>query len=201
MNDKIGTMGSVIHFCSLAGFVFCLLIGFPLGNYVFGILIALSFVLVISAFASFSKSENKSAVYAAMIFAAVYAILILVVYFAQVTTVRQSSLSEQAALIISSQKFGLFFNYDLLGYGIMSLAVFFIGLTIQVKTKSDKILKRLMLIHGIFFTSSFIPVTGAFSNMAAEQSNQIGPMIQSFWCCYYAVIDVFSFSYFKKQVN
>jgi hypothetical protein len=161
--------------------------------------IAFSFIPMIVAFAIYSKPENKAAAYTAMIFAGIYAVFILLVYFAQVTTVRMSSLNEQAAQIISSQKFGLFFNYDLLGYGIMALSTFFIGLTIDGKSNGDKWLKWFLLIHGVFFVSSFIlPVIGVFST-DIEQSNRIGPMIQTFWCIYFSTVGVLSFLYFKKK--
>ncbi len=42
---------------------------------------------------------------------------------------------------------GLLFSYDLLGYGMMALSTFFIGLTIKPKNKKDKWLKYLMMIH------------------------------------------------------
>ena len=59
----------------------------------------------------------------------------------------------------------LFFNYDLLGYGMMALSTFFLGLTIRADNSADKWLRRLMLIHGIFFLSCFImPMTGMFQS-------------------------------------
>ena len=199
MNRNIGLISSAINLCSVIGFVVFLIVGASIGNYFLGMFIAFSFVPMIVAFAMYSKPDNKVASYTAMIFAGIYAVLILLVYFAQVTTVRLSSLSEQAEQIISSQRFGLFFNYDLLGYGIMALSTFFIGLTIDVETKGDKWLKRLLLIHGIFFISSFIlPVLGIFST-DPQQSNKIGPMIQTFWCLYFSTVGVLSILYFKKQ--
>jgi len=199
MNRKIGLMSSAIHLFSVLGFAFCLLINANMGNYLFGMFIAFSFIPMISAFAMYSKSDNKAAAYTAMIFSGIYSVFILLVYFAQVTTVRLSLLNEQVAQVISSQNFGLFFNYDLLGYGIMALSTFFIGLTIDTKISSVKFLKTLLMIHGIFFISSFIlPILGIFS-VDAQQSNRIGPMIQTFWCIYFSMIDVCSFMYFKRQ--
>ena len=199
MNRKIGLISSTIHLFSLIGFAFCLLINVSIGNYFFGMFIAFSFVPMISAFAMYSKFEHKAAAYTAMIFAGIYSVFILLVYFAQITTVRLGLLNEQAAQIISSQNFGLFFNYDLLGYGIMALATFFIALTIDAKTGIVKFLKMLLLIHGIFFVSSFIlPIIGVFS-VDAQQSNKIGPMIQTFWCIYFSIIDICSILFFRDQ--
>lgn len=56
---------------------------------------------------------------------------------------------------------GLVFNLDLLGYGIMALSTSFIGLAINVQNKKDKVLKMLLLIHGIFFIGCLItPMMG-----------------------------------------
>lgn len=61
------------------------------------------------------------------------------------------SLSEQAMQILNYSNGGLFFSYDLFGYGMMALSTFFVGLAIDANTKADKCLKYLMMIHGIFF--------------------------------------------------
>lgn len=76
-----------------------------------------------------------------LIFATIYAVLIVIVYFAQTTTVRLETLTPQASEILDFNKGGLIFNYDLLGYGFMALSTFFTGLTIEDKTKADKVLK------------------------------------------------------------
>lgn len=88
--------------------------------------------------------NRKTAGYSAMIFSGVYAVIILLVYFAQTTAVRLDRLNQQAMQILDYNKFGLFFSYDLLGYGIMALSTFFIGLTIQPKNAPDKALKWLL---------------------------------------------------------
>ena len=153
MNKKIGMYSSVINICSVAAFAICMLVGFDFGNYLVCMFIAFSFVPMMCAFNQYSSQERKVAGYASMIFAGVYAVIILLVYFAQVTAVRNDGLGEQALQIIDYQKFGLFFSFDLLGYGLMALSTFFAGLTIEVKSKSDKWLKRLLIIHGVFFVA------------------------------------------------
>ena len=60
------------------------------------------------------------------------------------------------------------FSYDLLGYGMMSLSTFFIGLSMKPENKPDKWLKYLMIIHGIFFLGCFfMPMTDIFSKALA----------------------------------
>ncbi|MCM1107408.1 MAG: hypothetical protein NC355_10745 [Blautia sp.] len=123
----------------------------------------------------------------------------LLVYYAQTTAVRLDSLDGQAMQILNYSKGGLFFNYDLLGYGMMALSTFFLGLTIEAKTKADKWLKYLMMIHGIFFLSCFImPMTGVFRSMSNGETNIGGVIALEFWCAWFTPIGILSILHFRK---
>jgi hypothetical protein len=198
MNRKIGMVSSIINVCAVTAFALCMLFGFLFGSYLSSIMIAFSFVPLICAFATYGESNTKVAGYTAMIFAGMYAVVILLVYFAQMTTVRLESLTEQADTLINYQKFGLFFNYDLLGYCFMALSTFFAGLTVDVKTKSDKALKWLLLIHGIFAVSCFvIPILGVFSS-DMQGADWIGTAVLEFWCVYFIPIGILACLHFKR---
>lgn len=107
--------------------------------------------MMIAAFETECRTECKAAGKAALVFSAIYATLIIIVYYTQCTSVRNDNLNENATRILDYKYMGLMFNLDLLGYGIMALSTFFIGLTIKAETKSDKVLKWLLLIHGFSF--------------------------------------------------
>jgi hypothetical protein len=176
-----------------------MLLGSNFGSYFVCMFIAFSFVPMMCAFCTYSTQENRAAGYTSMIFSGIYAVLILLVYFAQVTAVQLDGLNEQALQIIDYSKFGLFFSYDLLGYGLMALSTFFAGLTIKPMSKSDKWLKWLLIIHGIFFICCFImPMLGLFST-EMQGVDWIGTAILMFWCVYFAPIGVLSFLYFKNK--
>lgn len=135
-----------------------------------------------------------------MIFAAIYAVLVFIVYFAQTTAVRLDGLDEQAMRILDFPRGGLFFSYDLLGYGMLALSTFFVGLTIQAKTRADKWLKCLMMIHGVFFFGCFImPMTGAFSSMASGETSLGGVIALEFWCAYFTPVGVLAALHFGKR--
>lgn len=75
------------------------------------------------------------------------------------------------------------FSYDLLGYALMALSTFFVGLTIEVKSKPDKCLKGLLLVHGIFFISCLVmPILGLFST-DMQGAYWIGVAVLEF-CCF-----------------
>lgn len=99
--------------------------------------------------------------------------------------------------ILDFQRGGLLFCYDLLGYGMMALSTFFIGLSITAKSKMDKWLKYLMMIHGIFFISCFImPMTGMFTGMASGESR--GTIALLGWCAYFLPVGVLAYKHFQK---
>ena len=199
MNCKIGRISSIINMVAVVGFALCIVLGSNYGSYLVCMFISFSFVPMMAAFCSYCKDETKVAGYSAMIFGGIYSVFILAVYFAQVTSVVNDDLNNSALQILDYQKFGLLFNYDLLGYGIMALATFFIGLTIEGRTKADQWLKWLLLIHGIFFLACLtIPMLGLFNNDMVG-GEWIGKMVLFFWCVYFTPIGLLSYIYFNKK--
>lgn len=200
MNQIIAKIGSIIVIITVLLFAICMLISFNFGSYFVCMLLPVGYIMMIAGFCNESDEDHKVAAYIGMIFAAVYAVLILLVYFAQTTAVRLDSLNEQAMRILDYSRGGLLFSYDLLGYSMMALSTFFIGLTINAKTKADKWLKCLMIIHGIFFLGCFImPMTGVFSSMSNGEPNIGGVIALEFWCVYFLPIGVLAYRHFRKD--
>ena len=160
MNKTVSKMGAAVVTVTVFLFAVFILARFNFGSYLVCMLLPLGFILMAAGFQQESDKDRKVAANAGLAFAAVYAVLILLVYFAQNTTVRLEPLSDQAVRVLDYSKGGLLFNYDLLGYGMMALSTFFIGLSMEAETKADKWLRGLMLVHGIFFISCvFMPLT------------------------------------------
>jgi hypothetical protein len=199
MNRKIGVFSSAINVVAVIGFALAMLIGSNFGSYLSSMFIAFSFMPMMCAYAYFSSDKTKLAGIIAAGFAAMYAICNLLVYFTQITTVRMDTLTEQAAKLLDFQSFGLFFNYDMLGYCLMAIATFFAGLTVAPQTKADQWLKWLLLIHGVFAISCFIlPLLGLFSP-DLNNGEWIGTAILIFWCVYFIPIGILSCFYFSKH--
>lgn len=196
MNKKIGMYGSAVNFISVLCFALSMLFGFDYGSYFASIFIAFSFVLMMCGYAYFSEKEVKLSGYVSVAFAAIYTAIILLVYFAQLTTVRLNDLTQQATALLDFQQCGLLFNYDLLGYAVMSLATFFAGLTIKPQSKIDKWLKYLLMVHGVFFISCLIiPMLGVFKT---DSPTWIGIAVLEFWCLYFCPISILSFLHFSN---
>lgn len=200
MNKVIASTGALIVTISVLLFAVCMLISFPFGSYFVCMLLPIGYIMMTAGFCHESDETHRAAANAGMMFAAVYAALIFLVYFAQTTSVRLDSLDEQALRMLDYSRGGLFFSYDLLGYGIMALSTFFVGLTIDAKKKTDKWLKCLMLVHGVFFFPCFImPMTGIFRSMSNGADNIGGVIALEFWCAYFIPIGILSFTHFRKS--
>lgn len=198
MNRKVGLCSSIITLAAVLGFALSMIIGSDFGSYISSMFIAWGFVPMVCSLASYGEKETKALSYTAIAFASVYAVLIMVVYFAQLTAVRLSQLTQQAAQILDYRNFGLFFSYDLLGYAFMALATFFIAFSIRVATKPDKWLKALLMIHGVFAVACvIIPMLGLFNTEMAG-GDLLGVLILEIWCAYFTPVCILSYLHFRK---
>lgn len=197
MNRKIGANSSIVNLLAVLGFTASMLLRFNFGSYLCSMFIAFSFVQMMCCFPHFAVPERKAAGYAAVAFASVYTAIILLVYFTQLTTVRFGGLTEQAQELLDFQQMNLFFCFDLLGYALMALATFFAGLTICPKKKTEKWLRTLLLIHGVFFIICLLlPMLGIFQ---ADSPAWIGVAVLEFWCAYFCPVALLSFLYFQSK--
>lgn len=200
MNKAIAKAGSIIVTLTVILFAIFMFTS-EFASYLVCIFLALGYLMMIAGYHNESSDDRKAAANVGLIFGCIYAVFIILVYFAQTTAVRTDSLNEQAIMILDYSRGGLFFSYDLLGYGMMALSTFFIGLSIKPKNKTDKWLKYLMMIHGVFFLPCLImPMTGVFGSFMSDDSSSIGGIIAlEFWCAYFLPIGILSFFHFKND--
>ena len=199
MNQKIGAYASAVNVIAVIGFAVSMLISSDFGSYLSSLFIAFSFVVMICTFVHFSGEKTGAAGFCAMAFGVMYALCNSIVYFIQLSTVRNSVLTDQAAALLDFRQFGMIFNLDMLGYCFMSISTIFIGITLEVKTRADLWLKWLLIVHGVFAIACFIiPILGLFS-AATQGSEIIGVLILEFWCLYFAPIGVLSILHFQRK--
>ena len=200
MNSKLSKIGAAIVTVTVFLFAVCLAVDFTFGSYFVCMFLPMGYIMMAAGLRHESQADRRVAADIGMVFSAVYAVLILLVYFAQTTTVRLENLTEQARSIIDFRRGGLIFNYDLLGYGMMALSTFFIGLSMKPGSKADKWLKALMMIHGVFFIGCFImPMTGVFSGMADGETSGGGVIALIIWCVYFLPIGILSYKHFSNR--
>lgn len=202
-NTTLGKFGAAITGCAVLAFAISMIIGL-FSNTIFASCLSSMFIAIgfIPFMAAINSSNNdrtyKSCSISAMCFAAVYAVLIFIVYYAECTTIHlNTSLSEETLSIISYGHLGsLFFNYDLLGYAFMALSTFLTGLNLKSSNKSEKCLKALLMIHGVFFISClFVPMFPVFTS---ETDSLIGTILLEIWCIYFMPICILGYRYFAN---
>ena len=199
MNKLIPKIGALIVAVTVFLFAVCLIFGFNFGSYLVCMLLPIGYIMMAAGFHHECREEQRVSANIGLVFSAIYAVLIFLVYFAQTTSVRLEDLNEQAIRILNYQRGGLLFNYDLLGYGMMALSTFFIGLSIKADSSSDKWLKCLMMIHGIFFIGCFVmPMTGVFTSMATGETGNGGTIALLIWCVFFFPIGVLAYKHFEK---
>ena len=200
LNKTIAKLGSWIVTVTVFLFALFLIINYPMGYYFVCLILPLGFIMMTAGLHNECENDRKVAANTGLILAAIYGTFIMLVYFAQLTTVNNEQLTEQAEKMLSMGKCGLIFNYDLLGYGIMALSTFFTGLSMKAKNKADKWLKALMMIHGLFFFScTFMPMTGMFSRLSSGGDGLGGRLALVAWCVYFLPVGILSFLHFKKM--
>ena len=199
LNKIISKVGSSIVTVTVFLFALFLMINFPTGYFFVCLILPIGFIMMTAGIQNECEGDRKVAANIGLILAAVYATFIMLVYFAQLTTVKNELLNEQAANLLVFGKFGLIFNYDLLGYGVMALSTFFTGLAMKTKNKTDKWLKALLMIHGVFyFSCTFMPITGMFAKMSSGGDGIGGRLALVTWCVYFLPVGILSFLHFKK---
>ena len=200
MNRTLSMTGAAMVAVTVFLFAVFILCDFIFGSYLVCMFLPIGYIMMAAGLHHECGEDRKVSANIGLVLAGVYAVLILLVYFSQTTTVRTEVLNDQASLVLNYQRGGLMFNYDLLGYGMMALSTFFMGLAIKAENKTDLWLKRLMIIHGIFFPGCFfMPMTGMFTSMAEGKTGNGGDIALLFWCLYFIPVGILAWKHFRDR--
>lgn len=193
MDKKIKLIGLGLTLLSTFLFAVFMLFGLTMCSYFVCIFLAIGYLMLVSGTISEEENNNKSLKYLALAFGVVYAILIFIVYFTQVTVVNKGNVSSDALYVLDYRNLNLMFYLDLLGYGFMGLSTLFLGLSLVSTNKLDKTYKILLMCHGLFFLPCLImPITPIFDKSGASSSNTLsgGVIALEIWCIYFLAICV-----------
>lgn len=202
MNRKIGFISSIVMSCSVAVFAICLLIALFAQNAFtenlsYGVCAVLSWGWVATAcvYSCFAAKERCAAARIGVAASVIYATIICIVYYTQLTVVLHRSVDEKILQAFSFTSAGSWlFDLDLLGYGLLSVSTFFIGLTLQTENKIDKALKLLLMLHGVFFVCMFVPILP----LPASNQGSGGTVALICWCLFFLPICILSVLHFKR---
>lgn len=198
MNRTIAVASSMLLTAAITVFAASMAVGQPGLSHASSLILSFGYVGLACAFASEAVPDRRTAALIGVAFASMYSGLVTVVYFVQLTTVAQASAGSQVLEALSYSNLGsLMFNLDLLGYGLMAISTFFVGLSIQPLGTRDRVLRLLLLVHGAFAPMCFVmPMLGLFGSMAPDSGNSIGIIMLVFWCIYFAPIGLLSLAHF-----
>ena len=200
MNRRIATIGAMIITAAVFLFALCLIVDFRFGSYLVCMFLPVGYLMTAAGFQHEAQENRRVAANVGAVLGAIYATLILLVYYAQTTSVQLEELSEQTARVLDYRKGGLLFNYDLLGYGMMALSTFFIGLSMRAEGRADRWLKALLMIHGVFFVGCFVlPMTGLFAGMAGGETAGGGVTALVAWCAYFLPVGILAWRHFSGR--
>ncbi len=202
MNKKIGFVSSLAMSGAVAIFLICLVVALFAQNIFtenlsYGVCAVLSWAWVASAcvHSCYAKSERSAAAKIGVALGVIYSTIISIVYFTQITTVLHKSVDEKILQAFSFTSAGSWlFNLDLLGYGLLALSTFFVGLTLHAENKADKALKILLMLHGAFFVCMFVPVLP----LPATNQGNGGTIALIGWCLFFLPICILSCLHYKN---
>ena len=199
MDKKITLIGLIITLVTTFLFALFLLIDFKMGYFFVCIILAIGYIMMTAGLTS-NVEKDKSLKSLALGFGAIYAVLIFIVYFTQVTVVNKGNAEAEVLEVLDYGNMNLMFYLDILGYGIMALSTFFLGLTIKTDDKASKVFKILLMVHGLFFLPCLImPMTPLMDKKEGSSSNG-GVIALELWCLYFIVLCVFGLiSVLKKK--
>lgn len=198
MNRRIPQIGAAIVTVTVFLFAAFLITDFTFGSFFVCMLLPIGYIMMAAGLHCEAGEDGRVAANIGLVLSAIYATLILIVYFAQTTSVRLDGLGEEALRVLDFRRGGLIFNYDLLGYGMLALSTFFLGLSMKAEKRRDAWLKRLLLINGAFFPGCFLlPMTGLFGGMAGGETSRGGVIALVAWCAYFLPVGILAWRHFK----
>jgi hypothetical protein len=168
-------------------------------SYALSLILSWAYILLACSLAAEAAETGRSAAYAGLAFAVLYAAFVGIVYFVQLTTVMNNSAPADIIGVLSYRQLGsLMFNLDLLGYAMMAISTFFIGLTIISKSLIDRALKTLLIVHGVFAPACLVmPISNVFGTMKGTGGDAIGIAVLLAWCVYFTPIGILSYLHFR----
>lgn len=209
MNRKISMISAAVLMASVAVFFVCQVISvFTLSDtlayisYGVCILLALSYVVMTVGHAQMAGRDRAVAAGAAQAVGLIYAVFICIVYFSQLTVVRQNVLDPAVVNAFAFDYGGSWlFAIDIIGYGMMALSTLFLGLSVETKNKEDKILRTVSLLHGCFTVCMILPMTSMFLGGFEGGAANMGALMLAVWCLIFFPIPLCSWLRFKKAEN
>ena len=169
----------------------------PMVYFITCLFLAMSVVVMAISLKSFVNIRKKVLAECAVLFGAMYAILVSMVYYTQIAIVLKGTLSTDLLMIVSDIPGSVFFYIDMFGYCFLCLATLFIAFAIE----GHKTLRGFLFAHSAIFIPTFLlpfmPI--AFSTVEPAAGQVSGPLILVLWCAIFVPVCLLLARYFGKQ--
>ena len=110
LNKMIPKAGSAIVTVTVFLFALFLMINYSMGSFFVCIILPLGFIMMTAGLHNECENDRKVAANIGLVLAAVYCVFIMLVYFTQLTTVKNEDLNEQAVNLLAMSRLGLIFS-------------------------------------------------------------------------------------------
>lgn len=200
MNRKLGFYSSIIAGGCTTLFLIGLITENGFLSYFVCLLLGWAYVLLTCAFAQEADEDRKGLALGGVAIAIIYSVFTNFVYYSQLTTVAHQSADSVFLEAITFTPGSWVFGFDIMGYGLMALSTFLIGLTIRAQHGRDRVMRYMFLIHGAFFPICVLaPMLNVFEQ--GGESDMAGVLALIFWCIYFAPLMVLSALYFAERLK
>ena len=156
------------------------------------LLIAPSFIVLMASIRANTPQRERLWTDIAMAFSIIYAVIIGQNYFLQMTVVRQNPLAFAVLTMDPTHKDSVFWAFEILGYGFMSLATLFVSAVFK-KVGVESWIRWLFIVNGVF---AMIAVVGYV--LTANPLHIVGLLSVGIWSITFPVAAVLLAIVFKR---
>lgn len=198
MNRQLGFYSSIVAGSCTLLFLIGLVTFNDLLSYFVCLLLSWAYVLLACAFAQEAVEDRRGIALGGVAIAVIYSVFTNFVYYSQLTTVAHQTASPAVIEAITFTPGSWAFGFDIMGYGLMALSTFLIGLTLSPRNGKERALKYMLLIHGGFFpVCVLLPMLNLFK--PGGESDMAGVIALVVWCIYFAPVMALSALYFGSR--
>ena len=196
---NVGIISAIGAGLCTALFAIFIIIGADMYSYFICLLLSIFYLVMSVSNNSIVKDSNKMISNIAVVFAVIYCTLICIVYYTQISFVRLGNPSKEALSVVAYfPPKTAFFAIDILGYTFLALSTLFIAFSIE----KNKILKIILIIHGIVGTLGFItPLLPYFYEMQENSSDNTDSIALFSWCILFISICFLFAKYFINKLK
>lgn len=197
MNKQVGLYSSL----TAAGCILLFFIGLITGqdklSYASCLVLSWAYVLTVCSFVVYTGKDRQAAVFGSVSIAIIYSVFTNLTYYSQLTTVWHETADPAVISALTMSLGSWLFGFDIMGYGLMGLSTLLLGLSLKPVCRRDRIMKGMLIGHGIFFPICVImPILNVFKAGGDETA---GILALALWCVYFAPVMILAALHFWSK--